>query len=215
MASNSIDLSNYTLESSGKTPLSFKGKTQSRFELGVCLAIYKWETLDTAVENQWGGADSGEKRDWLVGSIVELFDESYVDSDYIEERLLQVMGDEFDVQVEDDSALPVAVEIIEIYRDCQKGDFSRIEDLHKKFLAKEELKAKGQLKSKKVEVQGDDDEDDDDDYEDCDEEEEEENVPKLSTNHTADVEMEDQPTGPIIDDDGFELVQKKGRGRKR
>lgn len=45
----------------------------SRFELGVCMAVYSWENLTVAVQSGWGGPDSADKRDWLTGSIVELY----------------------------------------------------------------------------------------------------------------------------------------------
>lgn len=206
MDTSNVDVSNYAVESSSKsTPLTLKGKAQSQFELGACLAIYKWDILTAAVESQWGGADSSDKRDWLVGAVVEMFDDSYVDAGYVEERLLQVMSDEFDVEVEDESALPVAIEVIEVYRDCAKGDFARVADLHRKFQEKEELRAQGKLKKIEVHIENDDDEDDEGDWDD----EEEDSAPQLTQ------EAPQEPAGPVIDDDGFELVQKKGRGRKR
>ncbi|VVT54447.1 uncharacterized protein SAPINGB_P004080 [Magnusiomyces paraingens] len=212
MDSTNFDVGKYAVESSAKNgSLTLPGKAQNQLELGLCLAIYKWDILTAAVEGQWGGADSSDKRDWLVGSVAELFSESYVDAGFIEDRLLQVMSDEFDVVVEDESALPIAVEIIEIYRDCERGDFARVDALHKKFQETEKLRKEGKIKPIKVEVQGDDEDDHNDDEEWDDEEDDDAAVPQL----TEDVEMTDEPRGPIVDDDGFELVQKKGRGRKR
>lgn len=209
MASNTvtIDTANYILESAVKdAPLTFSDKKkQARFELGVCMVIYGWENLQTAVDAQWGGADSADKRDWLVGSVVEMFDESYIECEDIEDRLNGVMEDEFGTVLEDDSALPIAAQVITIWRECDKGDFTQVDALYKAFQEKEEKKKAGLLQSKKVEVTGDSDSE----YTDVEDDEE---VPALN----EDVEMnEAEPQGPIVDDDGFELVQKKGKNKKR
>ncbi|KAK9454190.1 Pre-rRNA-processing protein TSR2-domain-containing protein [Dipodascopsis uninucleata] len=109
----------------------------SRFELGVCMAVYGWEDLTVAVQNQWGGPDSADKRDWLSGSIVELFEQlETVEEEDIEERLLQVMQDEFEVSVEDDTAYNVAESIIKIYNMCLEKDFSLVDSLYQRFLNK-------------------------------------------------------------------------------
>lgn len=199
-----INTSDYILGSDTKgAPLTFTDKkTQGRFELGVCMAVHGWDNLQTAVDAQWGGADSAEKRDWLVGSIVEMFDESYLECEDIEDRLVGVMEDEFGTVLEDDSGLPVAAQIIALYRECQKGDFSTVDSLFKAFQDKEEKKKAGLITAKKIEV-----EDDASEYSDTDDEE---------PSKSEDVEMEESaPQGPIVDDDGFELVQKKGKGKKR
>ncbi|KAK9236746.1 Pre-rRNA-processing protein TSR2-domain-containing protein [Lipomyces kononenkoae] len=110
---------------------------QARFELGVCMAIYDWEALSVAVQNFWGGPESADKRDWMVGSIVELYEQQQeVDSEDIEDRLLQIMQDEFEVVVDDDSAYGVAEGIVRIFGQCTEGDFSLVDSLYQKYLNK-------------------------------------------------------------------------------
>lgn len=47
-----IDPTDYVEVENGT--LSFADpKQQAKFELGVCMAIYKWEELTTAVDNLW------------------------------------------------------------------------------------------------------------------------------------------------------------------
>lgn len=200
-----INTSDYILESAKGVPLTFSNKKQqSRFELGVCMAIYGWENLQTAVDSLWGGADSADKRDWLVGSVVEMFDESYLECEDIEDRLVGVMEDEFGTVLEDESGLPIAAQIISIYRQCEKEDYSTVDELYKAYQEKEEKRKAGLLPSKKVETVGDSDSE----YTDTDGEDE--------PSKTEDVEMQEtEPQGPVVDDDGFELVQKKGKGKKR
>jgi pre-rRNA-processing protein TSR2 len=195
--------------------LVFEDSTkQSRFELGTSLAIYQWEPLQTAVDNQWGGPDSSDKRDWMVGSIVELFETSnYVDSDDIEDRLLAIMEDEFEVVVDDDSSLKVAVSIIQLYKECAEGDFIHIDEMYGKYQEKEARRKAGLEPVTKINptgIEDGDDEDDDDDDEDDDEDEwiDEDNETQ------SDVSESQEKQGPILDDDGFELVQKKGNRRR-
>jgi pre-rRNA-processing protein TSR2 len=80
---------------------------RARFTHAAALIIHLWSALDLAVQNQWGGPDSGDKRDWLAAVVVDMFSfppGKSVDVDDVEEVLLQVMEDEFDVVLEDGSA---------------------------------------------------------------------------------------------------------------
>lgn len=209
MSTVKINTSEYILESPVKgAPLTFAdAKKQGRFELGVCMAIYGWENLQTAVDAQWGGADSADKRDWLVGSVVEMFEDSYIEVEDIEDRLIGVMEDEFGTVLQDESALPIGAKIITIYRECEKDDFSTVDSLYKAFMDKEEKKKAGLITTKKVETV------DDNASEYSGSEDEGEEVSKQTSQE--DIEME-EPQGPVVDDDGFELVQKKGgKGKKR
>ncbi|ANB11013.1 Tsr2p [Sugiyamaella lignohabitans] len=183
-------------------------KHQSRFELGVCMAVYQWDNLQTAVDNQWGGADSEDKRDWMVGSVVELFETSnYVDSDDIEDRLLGIMEDEFGVSIEDNTATPVAVSIIQLYKECAEGNFSHVDELYAKYQEKESKRKAGLLPVNKVQTEGSDEEDEDE--EEGDDDEEMNDAPASSSSSDP-----SEPQGPIVDEDGFELVQKKGNRRR-
>lgn len=175
--------------------LVLEGKAQARFELGACMALYLWDNLRTAVDNQWGGADSSDKRDWMVGSVVELFETgNYVDSEDIEDRLLNIMEDEFGVVIEDDTAAAVADQIITIYQECADGIFTGVEALHQRY---EQRQASSNKNIVKVQANGDDEDSDSGEDVQDEESEEKEEKPRLTKQE------------PIIDDDGFELVQKK------
>lgn len=43
------------------------------FEEGVGAALKNWDLLTTAVDEQWGGAESEEKADWIHGVIIDMF----------------------------------------------------------------------------------------------------------------------------------------------
>lgn len=88
---------------------SFSQDQISKWEQGVALTINNWRALSDAVSCQWGGPDSADKRDWLCGAVADLFVERPdTDAEDVEEVLLQVMVDEFDVNLEDDSAYLVS-----------------------------------------------------------------------------------------------------------
>ncbi|CCH62155.1 hypothetical protein TBLA_0G02140 [Henningerozyma blattae CBS 6284] len=212
MNNSQFDVSDFVEASKGKTSLKFQdAKQQGKFELGVTMMIYKWEALDIAVENQWGGLESSEKRDWLNGVVIEAFmNEKIIDVEYIEEILLNAMIDEFDVNVEDDSALPIAAGIIELYKQCDRMDYATIDDLYSKYLIKQEQKKNSPTSRANIHINNDPL---NPDISSSEEESENELEPE-----DMDVDMEDsndyKPPAPVVDDDGFELVQKKGKGRR-
>lgn len=80
----------------------------AKWELGVSLILHNWRVLTDAVAGQWGGPDSGDKRDWLCGAIADIFTEREETDEYdLEDTLVHAMEDEFTVNLEDDSAWEV------------------------------------------------------------------------------------------------------------
>ncbi|THU98910.1 hypothetical protein K435DRAFT_777222 [Dendrothele bispora CBS 962.96] len=172
------------------------------FARGVIARLSIWSTLRVAVLENWGGPGAAEKRIWLAGVVVDAFEEQNPppDDQYIEELLLQVMQDEYEVSVEDGSAESVAIDIVRIWEEVTSGK----QDLVVKF---EDLADK--LKDKKPvieqQVVGDEEEWDDEEDEESDDEEgeEDEPVPQL-------VERP-KKNEPEVDEDGFTLVKGKSR----
>ncbi|KAI9765434.1 MAG: hypothetical protein M1840_007392 [Geoglossum simile] len=184
---------------------------QAKFELGVAIALFHWPALTLAVQNEWGGSESASKREWFAGAIVEMFEKRpQTDLEDVETTLLQVMSDEFEVDVEDDTAYQVAQVITDIRATTQEGDFSLVDKLHSEWVAKS-----GNPTAIFKEVERNDDEDNTDgdsvDLEDS------------SGDEDGDVEMGDdsaqidppksrQNPGPEVDEDGFtKVVSKKKR----
>ncbi|KAG7195731.1 uncharacterized protein KQ657_002114 [Scheffersomyces spartinae] len=203
---NQIDPAEYVEAPEGVETLRFNDAVQqAKFELGVCMAVYKWEELNTAVENSWGGPNSSEKRDWISGIVIELFNEKIVDVTLIEETLLYAMVDEFDTEIDNDSALEIGALVIKFYKQVMLQQYGVIESMYHSWVNK---KNTGDGAPKVVIAADpnnpdvsdeDDDEDDDGNIND-------------DMNDSMDIEPESKQ-GPIVDDDGFELVQKKGRRR--
>lgn len=213
---------------------------QSSFEQGVALALHLWPALTLAVQSNWGGSDSEDKRAWFAGAIVELFpdlaskpkpnptskpsiaittqqqqqkstaaaegpeaDDDEPDAVDVEAVLLQVMLDEFDVNVDDDSAYEVAEQIVRVRAECARGKFDgELAGLQRRFDARGGTKVVGVFK--KVE-----DEDAETDWDTDDDEDEDDS-------QDGDVPMGDAPPKkekeePEVDEDGFTKVSRRKR----
>jgi pre-rRNA-processing protein TSR2 len=181
------------------------------FARGVVARLAVWSTLRIAVQEGWGGPGAQEKQTWLASVIVDTFEETIPspDDQYIEELLLQVMTDEFDVVIEDGSAENVASDIVKMWEESTVGKQELV------------LKIEGladRLKDKKVAVQevpanGDDesdweDEDSDEDVDMSDENDKE--APQLLL-HPRNSAPDNEPE---VDEDGFTLVKGKGKNRR-
>ncbi|KAH7019250.1 Pre-rRNA-processing protein TSR2-domain-containing protein [Ilyonectria destructans] len=184
---------------------------QSNFEQGVAYALHLWPALTLSVQNHWGGPDSADKRDWFAGAIAELFPE-FVDTppakaveepdlEDVETMLLQIMVDEFEVNVDDDSGTEVATNIMKVRAGCAIGQFDDVDALRTRFMNRNGTKVDQMFKKA-------DDADQDTDWESDDSDDEDEG---------ADVEMDDAPQlvapkqkqEPQVDEDGFTMVTKK------
>lgn len=109
---------------------------QSALDAGIWYHLNLWPALQAAVSNQWGGPDSADKRDWLAGAVSELLAtfpapamtaddpvkakeeraEQQTQQEDLEVLLLQVMQDEFECQVEDESEVDAAAGIMTLRR---------------------------------------------------------------------------------------------------
>jgi len=179
--------------------------TSILFARGVIARLAIWATLRIAMQENWGGPHGPAKRTWLASSVVDSFENQITnppDDIYIEELLLQIMADEFDTIVDDDSTEMVARDIVKLWEETQAGKVElviRFEELAEK--------TSGKRVSVQEKVVSDDENgewEDDEMAEDTDEEEE---VPQL-LNRT---ESSTTPKESLIDQDGFTLVQSKKR----
>jgi pre-rRNA-processing protein TSR2 len=85
-----------------------------RFTHATALIIHSWSALDMAVQMELAGPESSNIRDWLGGVIVDMFPslpagpgDKKPDVDDLEQVLLQVLEDEYELRLEDDSAYQV------------------------------------------------------------------------------------------------------------
>ncbi|KAJ0426533.1 Pre-rRNA-processing protein TSR2-domain-containing protein [Aspergillus carlsbadensis] len=177
----------------------------SYLDLGVTLAINAWPALTLAVASNWGGPTSSDKRDWLCGAISEmLVDRPETDAEDLEDVLVQVMNDEFDVVVDDESAGEVAERIMEVHKAVEKGEFEAVKQMWAEWEAKRGQRGSavaGFRRGEDIEQETDEEESDDNDEGDVDMVE----APAL-------VRAPKERVEPEVDEDGFtKVVGKKKR----
>ena len=178
------------------------------------------------MQNNWGGPDSSDKRDWFAGEVADQFppfstaaatksgtsqqqsqtqaqqgDKEEPDAEYLEELILQVMLDEFEVNVDDDTAFDVATEIVRLRGQCARGNFEDVDRLLARWQAR---------KGEKVHFKHGEDQDGETDWEDDDDDEDSDDdmdeAPAL-VDSGAPPKKEKAP--PEVDDDGFTKVTRK------
>ena len=117
-------------------------KVSAQIDLLVCLHLHSWPALTLAVQNGWGGdkQTSADKRDWLAGAVSELLTSRPAqihDVSDLEEVLLQVMLDEFEIVVDDGSAEEVAKKIWGSARKIRDGDVQELEEMYSRWQEKQ------------------------------------------------------------------------------
>ncbi|KAF2438011.1 pre-rRNA-processing protein TSR2 [Karstenula rhodostoma CBS 690.94] len=111
-------------------PAALSEQAQANFDLGIWHTLFNWPTLTVAVQNQWGGPDSSDKRDWLAGAVSDLFASNpATDQEDVEVMLLQVLEDEFGVRLEDETEVGVARDIVAIKSEVHEGNFATVDAL--------------------------------------------------------------------------------------
>ena len=141
------------------------------------------------------------KREWFASTTIDLLKENPdADLEWIEEFLLQVMLDEFEVNVDDESGYDIAEQIVRLRRDCGRGEFREVTAL------KEKWDATGGREVVGAQFKEGDEEDGETDG---------------SVDEDEDVEMGDEVAPqlvrvteraePEVDDEGFTKVTKKKR----
>ena len=172
------------------------------FARGVIARLELWPALRIVVEQGWGGPDSLAKRRWLASELVDAFDPEPQDADYVALMLAQVLEDEFGASIEDGSVEAVAADVV--------GLWGAGEDTVREW----ERKAEG-ARGKRVDVrevvdEGGDGEDEEEWEDEGDEDGDEDEAPQL-LGEASDPQQRPSKTEPVVDEDGFTLVQKGRR----
>jgi pre-rRNA-processing protein TSR2 len=173
------------------------------FARGAIARLELWPALRIAVEQGWGGPDSRAKRRWLASELVDAFDPEPQDAEYVALMLAQVLEDEFGASIEDGSVEAVAADVV--------GLWGAGEDTVREW----ERKAEG-ARGKRVDVRevvdedGDEDEEGWEDEGDEDGDDEDDEAPQLS-GAASDPQQRPSKAEPVVDEDGFTLVQKGRR----
>ncbi|KAG9316981.1 Pre-rRNA-processing protein TSR2-domain-containing protein [Chiua virens] len=198
------------------------------FARGTLARLTLWPALRLAVHASWGGPESAQKQRWLAGVLVDQFESFIVDSSsttsttpvptstpavnepppddaYVEELLLQIMVDEFEVTLEDESAGAVARDVVRLFESTRTGD-----DRFVKTLEEQAEKVKGKVPTYERGAGSGSDEDESGSSEGEWEDEEQiesdgESVPQLL--NRAEPQTREEPQ---VDEDGFTMIKRKG-----
>ena len=151
-----------------------------------------------------------EKRDWFAGAISDLISTTPdADVEYVEEFMLQIMNDEFDVNVEDGSGEEIAAKVVGLRKLTLTGDFAMVDEMYSKWQDRQSKGGGGKINFQHVSRNDDEDDTDwdsdgiegDDDNDDVEMEE----APSL-------VQAPKEKVQPKVDDEGFtEVVGRKRR----
>ncbi|EED21168.1 pre-rRNA processing protein, putative [Talaromyces stipitatus ATCC 10500] len=175
---------------------------QQKLDLAITLALNTWPALTLAVQSSWGGQNSSDKRDWLCGAISDIIStRPETDSYDIEDILVQVMTDEFDVAVDDGSAGIVADQIMNLKARIDLGDYADVDRMWAEYKDKMERKGVEQQNLfRHVDTKDEDQETDEDVDDDEDEDEEMNDAPTLVSRPPR------QRAEPEVDEEGFTKV---------
>ncbi|KAG2446214.1 hypothetical protein HXX76_000806 [Chlamydomonas incerta] len=195
---------------------------QSRpaFEEGVRLIFAKWTALALAVENQWGGGNSQEKAEGLFQDCLDWFYKKREHwADELEEELDDALLQDFHVEAEDGSPKLIAEGLVKLYQELVAGSTAYLD--HLRAMAAAGAKA---CKRQVVDLDGtvvaeedadgmetsSEEGDDDEEGEDGDGDTE------MGGEAPRGVPLEPPaPRVPVVDEDGFTMVQGKARKGRR
>ncbi|KAF9432328.1 hypothetical protein BGZ76_010958 [Entomortierella beljakovae] len=174
---------------------------QVAFKEGVTYLFHSWTALKLAVDGDWGGHDSAEKRDWFIETIVDYFGQhgKNVDTFDLEDILLQIMNDEFSILLEDQSEQHIAKVLEQLFLECTHGKYDLVQTVKQ-----DSQKISGAYKASRSQKADDDDDDDSSDDDGNEEDMDVDMNEEESASSSAPVTKE--KPAPIIDDDGFETV---------
>ncbi len=121
----------------------------------------------------------------------------------LEEFLDEALQVDFNVQAEDDSPYQVARSLVNMYTQVSRGDTSYVESLRQQAPASAAACQNADGAAAEESSSSDEEDGSDSDGE------------AMDAEGGEDMEMDDAPpAGPVVDEDGFQQVQRKGRGRR-
>lgn len=186
------------------------------FEEGAALIFTRWTALQLGVQNEWGGSKSVQKAQELLQDVIQWF---YTTKDHemcdLQDMLDEALQLDFNIQAEDDSPYQVARLLVNMHNQVAAGDFSYVQQMRE--AAAQQAAAAAAAASQRV-ANGEPGADEDSSSED---EEGSDGEDAMDAEGGEDMEMDDapageqQPRGPVVDEDGFQVVQRKGRGGRR
>lgn len=184
-----------TAESSEAAPT----QQELQFARATYIILAMWPAMRQAVLEMWGGPESEEKRDFLLSHLCDEYGTGkgkLPDMDDLTDLLENYLAEEYDCQLEDDSAALVALHVCNTYKavfEEQHGTefLKQLEEAFAKV-------SKSSVKNQTQELSEDDDA-------------EEEDAPDVATPATSAPRASAPRPEPEIDEDGFETVVSRRR----
>lgn len=177
-------------------------KEQIQFARSVYILLELWPALRQAVQEQWGGEYSEEKREFLLSHLCDEYGNGGArtrpDLDDLTELIESYVMEEFDCELEDNSAVLIAGHICLVHT----GIF--IEDKGDTILAElEATLSRTGAKSQRSQVQ--------DGFEMIDDKAASDEDDERPLGQSAPPREPAPKLEPIVDEDGFEMVQSRRR----
>ncbi|KAI9339630.1 hypothetical protein BDR26DRAFT_379765 [Obelidium mucronatum] len=182
------------------------------FKEAIHFVFVRWTALQLAIEHSMGGSSTLAKVSMLGDYILDFFTEHglRIDPTDLEENVVEFFGESFQVELEDGSGAEISKMLCDLFAQLGRGDLSGFERVR-------ELASRVVPLGPSRKVVGDDDDDDDDS-----DSSDDDDILDYSRGQQDDMDMDDASSiaspapkpEPIIDEDGFELVQQKGRRRR-
>jgi len=117
------------------------------FGRGLSGVFARWTALQLAVVNDWGGGGSDEKARAAEEEVLTWFlSRKRKDELELEDLLVEILGDDFNVCCEDNSPAEVAKLAWAMYEQCAEGNYAMVEQIQATPLPRESIE-----RSKRVE----------------------------------------------------------------
>ena len=105
-------------------PINLENSRHGHLEQGISAVLSRWNGLEMAVQNQWGGRDSTRKAQQLSADILSWFSQSkaprYVED--LENLLHERMLLSFNTDIEDGSIEEVAEQLMIVHEEYLHGN---------------------------------------------------------------------------------------------
>ncbi|XP_063063670.1 pre-rRNA-processing protein TSR2 homolog [Engraulis encrasicolus] len=178
--------------------------TRELFTEGVRAVLETWPVLQIAVDNGFGGAYSQQKADWMVDAVQKYFhDNSDLQEYEVEDFLSEIMNTEFDTMVDDGSLPEVALQVCQMFKQCQQGKLDEVKGQISQ-LAKKKSVGRAKAVTRKGVEETDESEDEDAEAMEC------EGGDAAGTPSQAPSRPADPPAAPSEEvEDGWTVVARK------
>lgn len=116
------------------------------FDRGVKAVFERWTAMQLAVVNAWGGIESERKAVEAEEEISEWFaSKKHKDALELEDMLIEILADDFNVTCEDGSPREVANALCAMYEQCADGNYEMVARIEATPLPREALERSKQI----------------------------------------------------------------------